>query len=116
MTERPPRIGEDQPGPRASGTGRYRFTLFVAGSTRRSRIAYERLLTALEGLDGPYDLEVVDVLEDPATAERARVMATPMVVREFPPPHARALGDLSDMVRLLASLDLPTNDETGSAR
>jgi len=86
---------------------RYRFRLFVAGRSTRSlqaianlrRIGEERLL-------GHYELVVVDVLADPESAERSRVLTTPTVVRESPDPVRRATGDLSDLERVVFALDL----------
>lgn len=116
MTEQPREVSSRPRGVEGSGTGRYRFRLFVSGDSVRAQRAHDHILEALDRLDGPYDLEVVDVTERPDIAESARVIVTPMVVREFPPPSRRALGDLSDRVRLLAALDLDHPDQAGSAR
>lgn len=85
----------------------YVLTLYVAGgsaASARARAAIERLCREL--LDGRYRLEVVDVVRDPEAAEAARIVATPTLVREAPPPVRRIVGDLSDHARVLANLDL----------
>ena len=86
---------------------RYLFRLYVAGRTTRSRQAIENLRRlGDERLGGRYELVVVDVLEDPASAEAGRVLTTPTVVREQPAPARRVTGDLSDAARVADALDL----------
>lgn len=73
------------------------FRVFVAGSSWRSQRVVRALheLCAAHGVSH-YRVEVVDVLQDPARAERDRVLALPMVMRVAPEPVVRVLGDLSD--------------------
>ena len=86
---------------------RYLFRLFVAGRSSRSLQAIANLRRiGEERLQGHYELVVVDVLTDPESAESARVLTTPTVVREAPGPVRRATGDLSDVERVLFALDL----------
>jgi circadian clock protein KaiB len=73
------------------------FRVFVAGDSWRS----QRVVDALHALcqaNGISDhtVEVVDVLRDPASAERDQVLALPMVMRVAPEPVVRVVGDLSD--------------------
>jgi circadian clock protein KaiB len=73
------------------------FRVFVAGATWRT----QRVVDALHELCGAhgisdYTVDVVDVLREPATAERDRVLALPMVMRVAPEPIVRVVGDLSD--------------------
>jgi circadian clock protein KaiB len=74
-----------------------RFRVFVAGASWRS----QRVVAALHELCeahgiSDHTVEVVDVLRDPASAERDRVLALPMVMRVAPEPIVRVVGDLSD--------------------
>lgn len=86
---------------------RYHFRLFVAGRSARSLQAIANLRRiGDERLHGRYQLEIVDVVQDPDSAERARVLTTPTVVRDAPDPVRRATGDLSDLERVLLALDL----------
>ncbi len=86
---------------------RYLFRLFVAGRSTRSLQAIANLRRiGEERLHGHYELVVVDVLTDPESAESARVLTTPTVVRESPAPVRRATGDLSDLDRVILALDL----------
>lgn len=73
------------------------FRVFVAGSSWRSRRTVRALheLCAAHGISR-YDVDVIDVLDDPASAERDRVLALPMVMRVTPSPVVRVVGDLSD--------------------
>lgn len=91
-----------------------RFTLYVAGSTPRSQQAVldlERI--GREVLADRFEMAVVDVTEDPEAAERARILTTPTLVKETPPPARRVTGDLSDTRRVLAGLALPPRPDRG---
>ena len=81
--------------------------LYVAGKTARS----ERAITDLQRLcaqelNGQYQVQVIDVLEDPSAAERQKVLATPTVIKELPLPVRRVIGDLSQSEQVLVGLDL----------
>lgn len=90
---------------------RPRFRLFVAGRSSRSHQAIANLRRlGDERLRGRYDLVVVDVTEDPESAESARVLTTPTLVKEAPGPARRVTGDLSDAERVLFALDLLLDD------
>ena len=85
--------------------------LFVAGDTPRSREARASLARICAELaDGEARVEVVDVLERPEVAEGYRVLTTPTVVREAPPPRRRVTGDLADRARVADALGLFTSN------
>jgi circadian clock protein KaiB len=86
----------------------YAFELYVAGDGYRSRTAVDTL-TAMcdERLAGRYQLEVIDVLVDPGRAERAKILATPTLLRRRPVPDVRIIGDLSLTRSVLAKLGVP---------
>jgi circadian clock protein KaiB len=71
--------------------------VFVAGDSWRSQRVVEALhaLCEANGISD-HSVEVVDVLRDPASAERDQVLALPMVMRVAPEPVVRVVGDLSD--------------------
>jgi circadian clock protein KaiB len=73
------------------------FRVFVAGASWRSQRVVDALheLCRAHGV-AEYTVEVVDVLREPASAERDRVLALPMVMRVAPAPIVRVVGDLSD--------------------
>lgn len=85
----------------------YVFELYVAGDAPRSRAAVRTLTELCERrLRGRYALKVIDVLEDPASAERAKILATPTLLKLRPSPNVRFIGDLSLTANVLAGLGL----------
>jgi len=90
-----------------SDEAKFVLKLFITGRSTRSEAAI-RTLNRLcnEELGGAYVLEIVDVLEQPEEAERGRILATPTVVKELPPPIRKVIGDLSDKEKVLIGLDL----------
>ena len=87
----------------------YRLRLFVAGNTARSRLAIENLrLFCMAYLSGRFDLEVVDIYQQPELAEQNQVVAAPTLLRVTPLPMRRIVGDLSQTGRILRGLELPS--------
>lgn len=85
----------------------YRLQLFIAGRTARSQRALDNLNEIMETtFPGRFELEVIDVLEHPQLAEEKKILATPDVIRELPPPIRQVIGDLSDREQVLLGLDL----------
>lgn len=81
--------------------------LYSTGRTPLSQAAIANLRRICEAeLEQRYELVVIDVLERPQLAEDEKVLATPTVIRERPPPIWRIFGDLSDTERVLVGLDL----------
>ncbi len=89
--------------------------LYVAGATDRSRQAVlrARQLCAVE-LNGNCELEVIDVYQQPILARDGQIVATPTLVREFPKPVRRLIGNLSNTTGLFVGLDLNTKGKTKS--
>ena len=56
-------------------------------------------------LCGECSFEVINVREHPELAEKMRIIATPTLVKELPPPLRRVIGDLSDRSKILVGLD-----------
>ena len=89
--------------------GRYVLRLYVAGATARSRQALMRVRHLCETeLKGKYDLQVIDIYQQPIIARDGQILATPTLVREFPRPMRRLIGNLSDTPGFFAGLDLDT--------
>lgn len=86
---------------------RFVLRLFVTGQTSRTQIAV-RNLTRLctEHLGDAYDIQIIDVLEQPDLAEENRIIATPTLIKVQPPPMRRIVGDLTDSEKVLLGLDL----------
>lgn len=90
----------------------YRFTLFIAGKTPRSDLAVRNLHRICEvHFAGRCQVEIVDVLENPALAEQERVLATPTLVKVAPAPERRIIGDLTESTKVLLALDVEVRDE-----
>lgn len=81
------------------------LTLFVSGASARSThaIAFARALCEVQ-LQERCLLNIVDVNTNPAGFDRAG--ATPSLVRDWPLPTRRVIGDLSDSRNVLFALDL----------
>ena len=85
----------------------YTLRLYVTGHTPRSVRAIKNLQAICEReLTGEYEITVIDVLESPGLAEEERIIATPTLIRQLPPPVQRVVGDLSDVDKVLLGLDL----------
>jgi circadian clock protein KaiB len=90
-------------------TGRYVLRLYVAGATDRSRLAILRARQLCETeLAGNFDLEVIDVYQQPILARDGQIVATPTLVKEFPPPVRRLIGNLASTTGLFVGLDVGT--------
>jgi circadian clock protein KaiB len=90
-------------------TGKYVLRLYVAGATDRSRLAILRARQLCETeLAGNFDLEVIDVYQQPILARDGHIVATPTLVREFPPPVRRLIGNLASTTGLFVGLDVGT--------
>ena len=94
-------------------TDRYVLRLYVAGASDRSRRAVLRVrqLCETELKDG-WELEVVDVYQQPLLARDGQIVATPTLVKELPRPVRRFIGDLANTSRLFVGLDLDTKGKT----
>ena len=79
--------------------------LYISGMTPRSRLAIDNLqkLCNEHLLDG-YDLEIIDIYQQPALAKGAQIVAAPTLVKTLPLPLRRVIGDLSDPGRILLVL------------
>lgn len=91
----------------ATPTEPYKLRLFVTGSTPRSTRAIENMRRIIrDNLAGRFDLEVIDVYQNPEATREYQVVATPTLVKVLPEPLRRIIGDLSDRERVLAGLNL----------
>ena len=85
----------------------WRLRLYVAGQTPKSLVAFANLKRICEKhLQGKYEIEVVDLLENPQLAKGDQILAIPTLVRKLPLPVRKIIGDLSNTERVLVGLDL----------
>ena len=109
MTQEPPvdvkatfeRIG------RTGEAERYVLRLYVTGMSSRATRAIRNVREICdEHLKGCYDLEVVDVYQQPLLAKTEQIIAAPTLVKHLPLPLRRIIGDMSRRDRVLLGLDL----------
>jgi circadian clock protein KaiB len=85
----------------------YNLRLYVAGQTPRSVAALANLKKICEQhLAGRYEIEVVDLMKNPALAQRHQIVAIPTLIRQLPEPLKRIIGDLSNLEKVLVGLDI----------
>ncbi|MCX8027689.1 MAG: circadian clock protein KaiB [Thermodesulfovibrionales bacterium] len=86
---------------------KYLLKLYVTGRTPRSERAISNLKRICEEeLQGQYEMVIIDVLERPQLAEEEKILATPTLIKQLPPPLRRIIGDLSDTEKVLLGLDI----------
>ena len=96
-------------------TGKYILRLYVAGATDRSHQAVLRARQLCETeMNGNFELKVIDVYQQPILARDGQIVATPTLVREFPKPVRRLIGNLSNTTGLFVGLDVETRGKSSS--
>ena len=92
---------------RSSREETYRLRLYVAGQTPKSVLAFRNLKKICEEhLLGRYEIEIIDLIENPQLARGDQILAVPTLVRRLPEPIKKIIGDLSNTERVLVGLDL----------
>src|SRR3954469_3906351 len=92
---------------------RYLLRLFITGMTSRSSRAVLNVRAICDQyLEGRYDLEVIDIYQQPALTRSEQIIAAPTLVRKLPLPVCRIIGDMSNRDRVLTGLSLgdPSGD------
>jgi circadian clock protein KaiB len=93
--------------PQGGTLATYVLRLYVTGTSPRAQVAIANLRRICEQeLRGQYELEIIDVLERPEVAEREKILATPTLIKQLPPPLRRVIGDLSDKEKVLLGLEV----------
>lgn len=91
---------------------KYILRLFVAGINPKSRKAIENLMKILEeNLKDQYELEIIDIYQQPIFAKEGQIVAAPTLIKELPPPLRRFVGDLSNKEKLLLGLELKSKND-----
>jgi len=93
--------------------GKYILRLYVAGINPKSRKAIENLKKILEEnlKEDEYDLEIIDIYQQPIFAKEGQIVAASTLIKELPPPLRRFIGDMSNKERILLGLHLKKEDE-----
>ena len=90
-------------------TGDYVLRLFVAGASARSRQAILRARQLCEAeLKHKCTLEVIDIYQQPQLARVNQIVATPTLIKEYPRPVRRFIGNLLNTAGLFVDLNLIT--------
>jgi circadian clock protein KaiB len=88
---------------------RYILKLYVTGQTPRSLRSIENLRVLCDKyLKDEFDLEIIDIYQQPALAAKGQIIAAPTLVKSMPLPLRRLVGDFSDQERVVLGLDLQT--------
>jgi circadian clock protein KaiB len=110
MTQTDPELNE----PPNGDVERYHLRLYVAGQTAKSMAAMANLRRVCEShLAGRYDIEVIDLIQNPKLAAGDQIVAIPTLIRRLPEPLKRIIGDLSNTERVLVGLDVVTKGGGG---
>lgn len=98
---------------RPADDGLYELRLFVAGSSPASLRAINNLHDVLEQqLPGRYELDIVDIHQQPELAQQENITAVPVLLKKMPAPRRLLIGDMSDTQKVLRGLGLI--NESGS--
>lgn len=85
----------------------WELRLYIAGQTPKSILALKNINKyCKEHLEGKYSIEVIDLLKNPQLAEGDQIFAIPTLVRKFPEPIRKIIGDLSNEERVLVGLNI----------
>jgi circadian clock protein KaiB len=91
----------------AAAPAEWQLRLYVAGQTPKSVTALDNLRRLCEShLAGRYEIEVIDLLVNPTLAAGDQILAVPTLVRKFPEPIRKIIGDLSNEGKVLVGLDV----------
>lgn len=86
--------------------------LYITGATPRSARAIANIKAICEEyLPGRYKLEVIDLYQHPEATKDEEIVVAPTLVKSFPLPLKRLIGDLSDLEHVLKGLDIRVEEE-----
>ncbi len=90
----------------------YQLRLYVAGQTAKSLAAVTNLKRVCEQhLAGRYEINVIDLVQNPHLAAGDQILAIPTLVRKLPEPLKRIIGDLSNLEKVLVGLDIRSKSD-----
>ena len=85
---------------------KFKLKLYITGQSPRSVLTIANMRRICEEEMAGYELTIIDVLEQPQLAEEGKILVTPTLIKEFPLPVRRIIGDLSDKEKVLRGLEL----------
>jgi circadian clock protein KaiB len=90
----------------------YVLRLYIAGTTPRSTRAVMNIKEICEtSLNNQYDLEVIDIYQQPTLAKGQQIIAAPTLIKELPLPLRKFIGDMSNTAKILVGLDVKAKTE-----
>ena len=90
---------------------KYILKLYITGMTPRSQEALRNLQKVCrEHLADNYELEVIDIYQQPTLAKGDQIVAVPTLIKKLPAPLRRLIGDLSQEDRIIMGLDIKPKD------
>jgi len=94
---------------------KYVLRLYVTGMTPKSTRAIANVRKLCEQyLEGAYELNVIDIYQQPTLAAGEQIIATPTLIKQLPLPFRKLIGDMSDKDKFLLGIDLKKNTEDRS--
>ena len=97
----------DGPSRRQPKPEKYLLKLYLTGSTPQSQRALSNIKAIChEHLEGRYELQVIDIYQTPTLAKDDQIIAAPTLIKTFPSPLRRLIGDLSNKEKVLLGLDV----------
>jgi len=98
--------------PESDSQNRYKLKLFVTGASSNSVRAIANIKSICETrLNENYDLEIIDVYRQPLVAQDKQLVALPMLLKTYPLPVMRLIGDMSDTEKVLKGLGISTDQQ-----
>jgi circadian clock protein KaiB len=92
---------------KAQAKAHYLLKLYVAGVTPKSEAAIRSVMAICEThLKGRYDLEIIDIYQQPALAKGEQILAAPTLIKKLPLPLRKVIGDMANQDKVLVGLDL----------
>ena len=92
---------------KSNAASKWVLRLYIAGQTTKSLTAVSNLhQICIDHLDNNYQVEVIDLLEQPQLAEGDQIIAIPTLVKALPEPIRKVIGDLSNTEKTLVGLQL----------
>lgn len=86
---------------------KYALRLFITGASPRSVLAVGNIKQICEKhLKGRYELKIIDIYQQPQLAAKEQIIAAPTLVKKFPMPHKKLIGDMSDTKNVLRGLEI----------
>jgi circadian clock protein KaiB len=95
----------------AATTSKYVLRLYITGMTPKSTRAIANVRKLCEKhLEGSYELEVIDIYQQPRLAKGEQIIATPTLIKKLPLPLRKVIGDMSDAEKFLVGIDLKSKN------